>query len=692
MTTDGTRVARRSARWAAGGVAVAGAALVGSVRFGGGIPESLPGLADAGQVTAWGLPLARGVADGAAVATLAPLLLVTVLAGPGPERLGARALRAPLFAAGAAAVWLLACLAGVVLTASDLLGRPVGELTDPAVLVDVALNAPAARASALSGLAALLLATFLPAVTRVTGARIAVLVALAGLLPPAWAGHAASSGNHDTAVLGLAVHIVAATVWVAGLLAVVGTALWSRPWAADAAERFGRLAAWCLPAVALSGLAGAWVRLDGLGQLFSTRYGLLLVAKAVALAALAACGAAHRRRALPALRAGRGVAFVRLATVELLVMAAAVGLAVGLSRSPTPAGAPLPYSPARELLGFPMPEPLGDFPWTPLFTQWRLDPVFALAVGLAAVAYAIGVRRLRARGDRWPVGRTVSWFLGLAVVVAATMSGLAEYGRVLFSVHMGQHMVLAMTAPILLVLGAPVTLALRALPSTGRAGRRGPREWLLALVHSRYLRVVSHPVVSGTLFVGSAFAVYYTPLFGMLMRSHYGHTAMLAHFLLVGALFFWVIIGVDPGPRRPPYLARLITLIITMPFHSWFAISLMSSSDLLGRDWWEAVARPWGASPADDQYAAGAIAWATGDIPILVTLVALSFQWVRSDFREARRVDRAIARGGAADPLAAYNAYLARLHGHAPDTVAAVERAPVPGSSPPGDDREGHPR
>ncbi|MFF8835156.1 cytochrome c oxidase assembly protein [Streptomyces sp. NPDC015130] len=238
-----------------------------------------------------------------------------------------------------------------------------------------------------------------------------------------------------------------------------------------------------------------------------------------------------------------------------------------------------------------------------------------------------------------------------------------------------------MTVPILLVLGAPATLALRALPTASKDAPAGPRELLLKLLHSPYVRVISHPAVAGVLFIGSAFAVYHTSLFETLMRGHLGHLAMLVHFLAVGLLFFWVIIGIDPEPRRPPHLGRLFVLMLTMPFHSWFSISLMSSTELLAEGWWTAVGRTWGPSLADDQYNAGAIAWATGDIPVLITTIILAVQWVRSDAREARRVDRRIDRGDAGDPLAAYNAYLAALHGRDRRTAPArplPEPRPVP--------------
>ncbi|MER6599082.1 cytochrome c oxidase assembly protein [Streptomyces rubiginosohelvolus] len=652
-------------------VAAAGAVIttVATVWAGGGTESSVPGIEGPGAVTTWGLPVVRTLADAAAVATIGALLMVVVLL-PGGRRLGEDQLRFLNWAAASAAVWTAASAATVVFTLSDLFAQPLGAVLAPDVVADYVLTDPQGRSFALSSAAAGMIATVCLGLGTARWARVALLLAVAGLLPPAFTGHSSAASNHDAAVLSLALHLAGVAVWVGGLLFVLVAAFRREQQTQAAVRRFSPLAAWSLLAVGASGIVNAAVRLPSPGDVFTSRYGLLLLAKTAALLLLGAAGWWHRKRTMPLLAAGRRRGFVRLATGELLIMAAAMGLAVGLSRTPAPGTQDAALSPAEELLGFAMPPALGDFPWTPLFTQWDFDPLFAFGTATAALLYVAGVRKLHARGDRWPVGRTVAWFAGLAVTVLATMSGLAVYGKVLFSVHMGQHMILAMSVPILLVLGAPVTLALRALPAAPKGSPAGPREMLIALLHSRYVRVISNPVVASVLFIGSAFAVYYTSLFETLMSTHLGHMVMLVHFLVVGLLFFWVIIGIDPGPRRPPHLGRLFTLILTMPFHSWFSISLMSSTTLIGAGWWSRLDRPWVADALEDQYDAGAIAWATGDIPVLITTIILAIQWVRSDRREARRVDRQIDRGDAGDPLAAYNAYLAGLH--------ARDRRPVP--------------
>ncbi|WP_037783902.1 cytochrome c oxidase assembly protein [Streptomyces niveus] len=629
---------------------------------GGTSAEQVPGIQGPDALTTWALPVARTVANAAAVAVIGALLLVTVLL-PGGRRLDVTKLRYLTWAAVAAAAWAAASAALLVFTLSDLFARPVGQVLAPDVLADFVLTDAQGRSYALMTGAGAILATVCPGIGTVRWARAALLLAVAGLLPPAFTGHSAGAGNHDAAVTSLALHLVGVAVWVAGLALLLVAAVRRDAGLDTAVRRFSALAFWAFVAVAASGVVNAVVRLPSAADVFSSRYGVLVLLKTVALLILGALGRWHRQRVLPTVGDdGSRRPFVKLAAGELLLMAAAMGLATALSRTPPPGAQTSSLSAAEELLGFPMPPPLGDFPWTPLFTQWHFDPLFAFGTAAAALAYLNGVRKLRARGDRWPLGRTIAWLAGLAVTVLATMSGLAVYGKVMFSVHMGQHMILAMTVPILLVLGAPATLALRTLPTAEKGGTAGPRELLLALLRSRYVKVVSHPVVASVLFIASAFAVYYTSLFESLMRSHLGHTVMLVHFLAVGLLFFWVIIGVDPGPRRLPYLGRLFVLILTMPFHSWFSISVMSSTDIIGEGWWADVGRTWGASLADDQYNGGAIAWATGDIPVLITTIILAAQWVRSDAREARRVDRRIDRGDVNDPLAAYNAYLASLH------------------------------
>ncbi|MFD8331607.1 MULTISPECIES: cytochrome c oxidase assembly protein [Streptomyces violaceusniger group] len=286
------------------------------------------------------------------------------------------------------------------------------------------------------------------------------------------------------------------------------------------------------------------------------------------------------------------------------------------------------------------------------------DPFFLVGCVLALGLYGWGAIRLWRRGDAWPVGRVVSFVLGVLTIVIAMCTKLNDYGMVMFSVHMVQHMIISMVSPILLLMGAPVTLALRALPAAGR-GRKGPRELLVALLHSRYMRVITHPAFTIPLFIASLYGLYFTPLFDFLMESKTGHIAMMVHFLAVGLVFFWPIMGVDPGPHRPGYVMRMLELFAGMPFHAFFGIALMMATEpMIGT--YQHPPASLGIDALSDQTWAGGIAWAFSEIPSVIVLVALVHQWYKSEERQARRIDRTADRDGDQE-LAAYNAYLASL-------------------------------
>ncbi|MBP2580632.1 putative copper resistance protein D [Streptomyces sp. PvR006] len=290
--------------------------------------------------------------------------------------------------------------------------------------------------------------------------------------------------------------------------------------------------------------------------------------------------------------------------------------------------------------------------------EFSPDLFFLIGCIAALGLYGWGVARLRRRGDAWPVSRTVFFTVGVLTIALVMCTRLNDYGMVMFSVHMVQHMVISMLSPILLLLGAPVTLALRALPVAGR-GSTGPRELLLKLLHSRYMKVITHPGFTIPMFIASLYALYFTPLFDFLMGSKPGHIGMMVHFLMVGVVFFWPIMGVDPGPHRPGYVMRMLELFAGMPFHAFFGIALMMASEPMVKAY-ENPPASLGIDALTDQNAAGGIAWAFSEIPSVLVLIALVYQWYHSEQRQAVRQDRAADRDGDKE-LEAYNAYLASL-------------------------------
>ncbi len=652
MTTTTTAAPRVGAvRFAVATFVVALAAVVAFLGLGGGAPEQAPpGIPDPGLVVGWGLPVVKLLSDVLAVAMIGFLTLAAFLVpgrGPRVEGLAVDAVRR---AGAAAAAWVVATLALYLLSAADTFAQPLSGLR-PGYVVSFA-DSELGRGILLQAVLALVLAVLLRWTVGVRGLAACLGLALAALAPVALTGHSASAGAHDLATISLFLHVAGACLWVGGLAGLGWLAVRGSKRLEPAISRFSALATWALAVVGLSGVVNASTRLGSLGDVLGTGYGRLVLAKVVALVVLGWLGWLHRRRI-----ARTGSSFLRLAGGELLVMAATMGLAVALARTPTPVGEDVLSTPSEALLGGPMPAD----PSIARFALGFSPSGFGLAVvGLGLALYAYGVLVMRRRGDRWPVGRTISWVIGMAIVAWATLGGLAEYSHVLFSVHMIAHMLLSMVAPIFLVLGAPVTLALRTLPGPRQPGEVGPRQLLLSVLHSRFVKVWTHPVVAAAIFVGSLYGLYFTPLFEALMRWHLGHALMDVHFLLAGSLFYYVLIGIDPSPRQLAAPVRFGMLLFTVPFHAFFAVAVMSANQVIADRYWLELDRPFATDLLHDQYVGGSVAWALGEVPMILVMGALLVQWVRSDRREARRSDRKADADGDAE-LARYNEWLAQL-------------------------------
>ncbi|OZM71590.1 copper resistance protein CopD [Amycolatopsis antarctica] len=624
----------------------------------GGAGYVIAGLPDPGAFTRYGITVVRVIAEAASVLCIGSLLLATFLVPPQSSGVLAPDGYAALRTAGITAwIWFLAAIASVLFTAADGAGKPVTEMLDPGTLLDFVDAIEQPKAWLVTALIALLLAL---------GCRLALtwgwtaalfFLSVGGLVPVAVTGHSASGGAHDLATNSLLYHLVGAALWVGGLVALLALG-WRRGSGLSlAAQRFSRLALVCWIVMALSGVINSLVRVTP-ADLFTTDYGLLVIAKTVALVLLGVFGHQQRRRGVRDLVDGAGGGqLLRLAAVEVLIMFVTIGLATALARTPPPQEVSAQPSTTELLIGYDL-----DGPPTvsSLLLDWRFDLVFGTLAVVLAVLYLLGVRRLKQRGDTWQPGRTTAWLAGCAVLLVATSSGIGRYAPAMFSVHMGSHMLLSMVVPVLFVLGGPVTLALRALPAAGKNAPPGPREWLLAFVQSPVSRVLTHPVVALVLFVGSFYILYFSGLFESALNYHWAHLAMNAHFLLSGYVFYWPVIGVDPAPRRLPPLGRLGMMFASMPFHAFFGVVLMNRQTVMGEPFYQSLKLPWVGDLLIDQRLGGGIAWAAGEIPVLLVLVALLVQWARADEREARRTDRASDANGEAD-LNAYNEMLKKL-------------------------------
>lgn len=640
------------------GAVLATVVALGLLALTGAADTAVEGLADPGAFTRYGVSVARMVAQIASVVTIGALLLAAFLVPPQSSGTlaadGYAALRAAGFAAWA---WFVGAVFSAFFTAADGSGRSFSAVLEPEIFVVLVDAIEQPKAWLITALLALLVALGCRWVLSWGWTTALFGLAVAATVPVAVTGHSASGGAHDVATNSLLFHLVAAALWVGGLVALLALGRRGGPNLPLAALRFSRVALGCWIALAVSGVVNALVRVSP-DDLLDTEYGLLVIAKVTALAVLGVFGQQQRTRGVRALtESGTRGPLLQLAGVEVMIMFVTLGLASALARTAPPGEPGTGPTRSELLIGYDL-----DGPPTVarLLLDWRFDLVYGtVAIGLAAL-YLAGVRRLRRRGDAWPVGRTAAWLGGCATLLIATSSGIGKYAPAMFSVHMGTHMLLSMVTPILLVLGGAVTLALRALPPAGRTGAPGLREWLLAAVHSPVSKALTQPIVALVLFVGSFYFLYFSGLFDTALRFHWAHLAMNAHFLLVGYLFFWPLIGVDPAPRKLMPLGKLGLMFASMPFHAFFGVILMSSQTVIGETFYRGLGLPWAEDLLADQRLGGGLAWSSGELPALLVLVALMVQWARADHREATRKDRKEARSGDED-LAAYNAMLRKL-------------------------------
>jgi putative copper resistance protein D len=630
----------------------------GLVVAGGNYQPGLPGLPDSGPIVGWGLPILRTLTDIAAVVTIGWLLAATVLDPSGKNGIVSKTGRADLVrATWCAAIWAVLALVQMLFELAYVLGLPLSEAMSADQISTFVNEIPATRALFVMAILAVVVATG-SVLTSTTGAGAAwLIISVAAATLPALAGHSSGLGDHALATTCGVAHVVSVVVWMGGLAALAVHAMRRDIPLQRAVQRFSTIALVAILLAAASGFGNAYTRLDSASQLFTTGYGQVLLLKTGLIVGLAIIGWAMRQNIIGTLgNASRAQVFARIAGLELAIMTIALGLGVALASSPTPRIAVDLPSYGESLLGFPYP-PAPTF-WS-VVGGFHLDPLFFTASLIAGALYIAGVVRLRRRGDAWPFMRTVSWVAGLLVVIWCTSSGISLYAQVTVGLHMLQHMTMTMLGPIFLVMGAPATLALRAL-KPARGNERGPREWLVWFLHSWLTRVLTNPFFVFFIFALGLYGLYMTPLFGWLMGSHVGHVAMQLHFLFAGYLFYWVLIGIDPRPKPLPYWARLLLLLVAMAVHAFFSVVLMMGTTPMAVEWYGIVRPPWITNPLLDTLQGGQVAWAVSEIPSLIVLLVISVQWSRSDEREATRNDRRADRDGDAE-LNAYNEQLAAM-------------------------------
>ena len=574
----------------------------------GGAPQSTAGLRDSGPVTAWMAPLVRMLLDLTTFGTLGCLAVAGWLMPVDGDRLtaGSRALLRT--AARWSSAWALSALCLLVVGTAQLVGERLTDVVRTPALYRLAWQVPQNRALLVIVLVGVAVGVAGSRAQRPGGTRLLPVGASLAMVPLLLSGHAQTASNHYLAAQSLVVHVVAASLWVGGLMALALHLRRDLPSLRVVLPRFSRLALCCFVAVALSGAVGAWVRLGTSWSTWHSTYGGLLVAKTVALVVLGLLGMAHRRWSLPRVADGRRYAFARFAVVEAVVMVVAAGLAVVLARTAPPTQALTRATPPHANT-FPTVDRGIDpvSPWT-LLTWFRPDALVLTVAAVALVGYLLGARQLRRQGTPWPLRRSALFACGVLVAVWALCGGLGSYSGALFSAEVGRLLTLGIPVPVLLTAAAPLTLARLVLGEPAHASRMGR---------------LADPVNGLAALVLVLAAALMTPLLEASLRSPTLHLALAGCVLAAGLLFSRPLLGLDrlgSGGRHDTedgslLVVVLAALLVVYAGHIYTSTTLFAAGWFSALDWW------WGDAAADQQR--GALVAGGYGLALLVGAVVL---------------------------------------------------------------------
>ena len=553
-----------------------------------------------------GLPVARVLAVGAAATALAGLLTAVVLAPGDPRGTLSRAGYAALQAVRPACLVLfLAALAAAVLTVAETVGiRPALLLADPPTLLAALVTAPAVG-WAVAAVVAAFVGVLVGVVLTWRGAAGLLLLLLAAVAVPAATSAPNSERAHDWHGDALTVHAVAATLWLASTLAAA--TLSSDP---AVLRRHDRIALGCSVVLALSGLVPAALDLGLSG--WTSGYGLLVAASAVLL--VAALVAVRGRQ--------RSWSARRLLRTELALLTAATAAGVALTRLVPPSSEDVGTDRLVFLLGYALPPRMG---LAELFGWWRIDLIFAPAALVAVAWYVVAVRRLRRAGGTWPAARTLAWAAGCLTVLVATSSGIGAYATAVFSAHLLGHALLSTVAPLLLVLGHPLTLA-RGTPALDAT--------LDVIADAAPLRALNRPVVAWAAAAVAVFGLYATGLFAAVVREHWAHPAMDALALATGLALFRVLLGTQ---ARPAFV-RLALLFAVMMLHAAFAVWVLVQPEPVGGPFYAALALPFVPDLLAAQRQGAVVAWVVSDLAMVLAASVVARSWLSGDHAPVVRV------------------------------------------------------
>jgi cytochrome c oxidase assembly factor CtaG/putative copper export protein len=612
------------------------------------------GIPDAGPVIFMLSPVAEYLTAFAGILVLANLLIVVLFLPTEPKNfLSPVALKFKRRAMLVSLIWFALAIVAAQSLLIKILGVSANRFFSLEIFFTYGWDLTVVRALILTAVAALVISITLQLTKRINGVGAAAALALIAATFSALTAHSAGISGHALATTSGFFHVLGMSLWLAGLIALYRHLNSPKViFRKLAVLRFGKLAAIAFVTVVLSGVANSLTRIDQVSQIWSSDYGRLIMAKSVLTIIAVLIAQIARERLI-----SESTIAIKILGLEITLLIFVLAIASAAANSAFPKSSVSAATLIEQLTGYPEPPPLN---WLAAFSTFTPDAL-TLVVGAAAAAmYAIGVKRLIQRGDNWSHLRTTAWLTGVAAGVFITNTEISRYALVSMSAHMTQHMTLGMFVPILLVLGAPITLALRAL-APAKYDLVGPREWIIIVLQSKYSKLITHPLVALTIYSGSIFVVYFSSLMTAMMSSHLGHVIMHIHFLFSGYLFFWLIIGTDFQPRNIGYPFKLLLVFMSMVIHAVFGLILMQSTSLVGGGWFGKVAPIWLSDPIADQQLAGSIAWSFGELPMLLVFIALGVQWAKSDRQQAARLDRQADNYGDQE-REAYNQMLRQLN------------------------------
>ncbi|ALC06602.1 hypothetical protein CDES_11155 [Corynebacterium deserti GIMN1.010] len=655
-------------------IAVAG--VVGAVLAWGFLSESLAalGIPDPGPVTTAGLPFLRAagwiLAALSAGSFMASTFFITPRKtgdeGTNPSYLNKAYLSvdgsiAARTGAVAALCFGLIALLMIPMVMSDLSGQPFSDAIQINNIMIAFQQVALAKAWTWVAVFALITGAAGLFSKRWISQPLLLVFSIIMVIPIGLEGHSASGGNHDFGTNSLLWHLLLMLLWVGGLMALIAHARRIGPNMDVAVKRYSIVATYAVIGMTISGIVNALLRVE-FSDLFSSNYGLLVVAKAVGVVVVGLFGLAHRMTSIPKLEKNprNATVFTRIAIVEVLVMAAVTGIAISMGRTPPPAPLQQDLSVMALEMGYSLEKEPTLFN---VFTMWRFDLMLG-AIGILMLAmYVRGLVVLRRKAKKWNHLRTFWWVLGCITLVVTVSSGIGMNMPAMFSMHMIAHMLLSMVVPVFLVLGAPLMLIMESV-DPGEPGRPGLHEWAAVVADNPLTKFLLHPAVNTIQFIVIFYALYLTPLYETMVSEHAGHLIMNFVFVISGYLYYWEMIGPDPKPEERTHVSRLAWLVFSMPFHLFFGVYLMQLQVVLAEDFYSQLALPWPVDLEYDQLVGGGIAWASGSFPLIIVFGYLFRGWFREERTNERTYEKRAQETDFAD-ADEYNKMLARMNqGH----------------------------